>query len=523
MEGTIDPRPGRTWESKGSHYVWTPSPDVIDRANVTRLMRRHGIAGYRELIARSTSDIVWFWNAVIEDLGISFSRPFDVTLDASRGIPWCRWFVGGSINLADHCLDRHARSSRRGHPAVIWEGEDRTVRRLSYGELDAASCRLAGALRKLGVKRGDRVGLFLPMVPEAVAAFFACAKIGAVGIPIFSGFGAPAVAARLNDSQAVVLVTADVTFRRGKAIPLEPVAREAAALCPSVRHVIVARSRHAAAETAHYAGHLDWEQLVANEPAECPTEPLDPESPLMIAYTSGTTGPPKGAVHVHGGFLVKIAQEVAHQVDMQPDDVLYWVTDLGWIMGPWELVGGLAAGGTVVLAEGVPDYPAPDRLWSLVERHGVTILGVSPTLVRSLARYGIEPVRSHGLTSLRILASTGETVGPRVLAVAVRERGPRAASDHQPHGRNRGRRLPAIRLADHAAQTNVRGRPGIGDVRGSVRRGRQAHALGRRRTGLHQAVARDDPRDLGRPRTLYHHVLVAMAGYLGPRRLGLDR
>jgi acetyl-CoA synthetase len=396
------------------NYVWTPAPDVIERANITRFMRRHGIADYRELIARSTADIEWFWGAVIEDLDIAFDRPYDAILDTTRGIPWSRWFVGGSINLAHQCLDRHARSSRRDRAAVIWEGEDGTVRRLSYAHLQAETCRLAGAMRGLGIGRGDRVGLFLPMVPEAVVAFLACAKIGAISIPIFSGFGATAVATRLEDGQAIALITADVSFRRGKAIHLEPVAREAADACPSVRHVIVARSRRGTADEGAIPDvrHIDWDEMVATEPAECPTEPLDPETPMMIIYTSGTTGRPKGAVHVHGGFLVKIAQEAAHQADMHADDVLFWVTDLGWIMGPWELVGALAAGGTVVLAEGVPDYPAPDRLWSMVERHGVTILGVSPTLIRALIKHGLEPVRSHDLSRLRILASTGEPWDP---------------------------------------------------------------------------------------------------------------
>jgi acetyl-CoA synthetase len=207
------------------------------------------------------------------------------------------------------------------------------------------------------------------------------------------------------------MITVDASFRRGRPIPMEQVAAEAAEACPSLQHLIVSQ-RRGAARGSDPIRHFDWDDLVATESDDCPSEPLDPESPLMIAYTSGTTGRPKGAVHVHGGFLVKIAQEVAHQVDMHEDDHLHWVTDLGWIMGPWELVGGLAAGGTVLLAEGVPDYPAPDRLWSLVERHEVTILGVSPTLIRGLMRHGLEPVRSHDLGRLRILASTGEPWDP---------------------------------------------------------------------------------------------------------------
>jgi len=393
-------------------YVWKPSPAVVERSNIGRFMSRHGIAGYRDLVGRSTGDIEWFWNAVVEDREIEFFRPFDTILDASGGIAWSRWFVGGAVNLAHHCLDRHARSARRDRTAVVWEAENGEVRRLSYHELHAETCRLSNALKRLGIGRGDSVGLFLSMIPEAVVAFLACAKIGAVAIPIFSGFGAAAVAARLDDAGAKLLITIDASVQRGRAIPMEQVAADAAGACLTLRHVIVARGRRGAEIAPHAGRYLDWDDLLASEPDECPSEPLDPESPLMIAYTSGTTGRPKGAVHVHGGFLVKVAQEVAHQVDMHEDDHLFWVTDLGWIMGPWEIVGGLAAGGTVVLSEGAPDHPAPDRLWSIVERHGVTILGVSPTLIRALMRHGLEPLRSHDLSGLRILASTGEPWDP---------------------------------------------------------------------------------------------------------------
>jgi acetyl-CoA synthetase len=392
-------------------YVWNPTELIVERSNITRFMRAHGISCYHDLVDRSIADIAWFWGAVVEDLGIQFFRPYDTLLDLSRGVPWSRWFLGGAINLADHCLDRHARSAARDRIAVCWEGEDGAIRRLSYAELHGETCRLANALKRLGIVQGERIGLFLPMVPEAAIAFLACAKIGAVVVPIFSGFGAQAVAARVNDCQARAMITVDSSFRRGRPIPMEQVAAEAAEACPSLQHLIVSR-RRGAARGPDPIRHLDWDDLAATEAGDCPSQPLDPESPLMIAYTSGTTGRPKGAVHVHGGFLVKIAQEVAHQVDMHEDDHLHWVTDLGWIMGPWELVGGLAAGGTILMAEGVPDYPAPDRLWSLVERHEVTILGVSPTLIRGLMRHGLEPVRSHDLGRLRILASTGEPWDP---------------------------------------------------------------------------------------------------------------
>jgi acetyl-CoA synthetase len=394
------------------NYLWRPSPAAVETSNIGGFMKRHGIGGYAELVRRSTADIEWFWTAVLDDLGIEFSRPFDALVDASRGIAWSRWFVGGAINLAHHCLDRHAKSARSEHLAIVWEGEDGSVRRLSYRQLYAETCRLASALRRLGIGQGDAVGLFLPLIPEAVAGLLACAKLGAIAVPIFSGFGASAVATRLADAGAKALLTAQSSSRRGHPVPMEQVAADAVAACPSVRHVIVTRGCAATTNTPLLDGHLDWQDLVSKEPDEYPSAALDPETPFMIAYTSGTTGRPKGAVHVHGGFLVKIAQEVAHQVDMHADDTLLWVTDLGWIMGPWELVGGLASGGTIVLIEGVPDYPSADRLWSIVERHRVTILGVSPTLVRALMKHGDEPVRSHDLSRLRNLASTGEPWDP---------------------------------------------------------------------------------------------------------------
>ena len=388
-------------------YAWRPTREVAERSNVGRFMRRHGIADYHELVRRSTGDVGWFWDAVVRDLGIEFDRPYDRVFDDSRGIAWTTWFPGGRVNVARNCVERHARSHRRGQAAVVWEGEDGSVRRWTYGELDEQTSRFANALRSLGVEKGDRVGLFLPMIPEAVAAFMGCARVGAVAVPIFSGFGAPAVAARLGDAAARVLVTTDGFLRKGGVVDTKKVADEAVASVPSLRHVVVVHrlGRGGPTRTGFEVG---WDEVTAAQPGASEAEPTDAEDPFLIAYTSGTTGKPKGAVHVHGGFLVKIAQEVAYQVDLQDGDVLHWVTDLGWIMGPWAIVGGLALGGTIFLYEGAPDHPGSDRLWAMVERHGVTILGISPTLVRSLMKHGEAPVKRHDLSRLRILASTGE-------------------------------------------------------------------------------------------------------------------
>jgi acetyl-CoA synthetase len=398
-----------------SNVVWSPSEDYVERANVTRFMRSYGIASYEELVERSTGDISWFWDAVVRDLGLEFFTPYERVVDVSRGVPWATWFGGATVNLAHNCVDRWAERTPDAL-AVVWEGDEGpeagAVRRVTYAELREMSDRLAHGLRSLGVGPGDAVGIFLPMAPETVAVTLACAKIGAVYLPIFSGYAPDAVATRLADAEAKVLITADGFSRRGKAVPMKETADAAADMVPSVRRVIV--WDRSGRRDLPWSGGRDvrWDELLAAQPARFETEPLDPEHPLFIAYTSGTTGRPKGSVHVHGGFLVKIAEEVAYQVDLHRGETLFWVTDLGWIMGPWEIVGAGALGATVFLFDGAPNHPAPDRLWDMVERHRLTTLGVSPTLIRALIPAGDEHVARHDLSSLRILGSTGEPWNP---------------------------------------------------------------------------------------------------------------
>jgi acetyl-CoA synthetase len=393
------------------NVVWSPSEDYVARANVTRLMRAHGIGSYEELVKRSQDDVEWFWEAVVRDLQIEFYEPFRQVLDESEGKPWAKWFVGGQINLAHNCVDRWAERTP-DKVAVIWEGEEASTRHVTYRELHEMANRLAGSLRELGVGAGDSVGIFMPMAPETVAVTLACAKLGAVYLPIFSGYGADAVATRLQDAQAKVLITADGTTRRGKVVPMRETSEEAVASCPSVQHLVVwARLGRSDLPWQHGRDHR-WEDLLERQSASFETERLDPEHPLFIAYTSGTTGRPKGSVHVHGGLLVKLAEEVAYQADLHQDEILFWVTDLGWIMGPWEIIGAGALGATVFLFDGAPNHPGPDRIWDMVERHQITTLGISPTLIRSLIPAGDEMVNRHDLSSLRILGSTGEPWNP---------------------------------------------------------------------------------------------------------------
>jgi len=391
-------------------FAWTPSHDYVEHANVTRFMRAHGIATYADLVRASQDDIEWFWDAVVADLGIEFFEPYRAVVETPKGIAWPIWFRGSTINLTHNCVDKWAERTP-GARALVWEGEDGATRTLTYADLRREVDRLANALASIGIGAEDKVGIFMPMIPENAVAIYACSKLGAVWLPIFSGFAAGAVASRLQDADVDLLITADGFYRRGSEVPMKEIADEAVAASSTVKHTIV--FRRLGREIPWQEGRdLDWATLVAEQPDERAPERLDAEHPLFIAYTSGTTGRPKGVVHVHGGFLVKIAEEVAYQVDLHPDDLLFWFTDMGWIMGPWEVIGAHANGGAVLLYEGAPDHPGPDRLWSLVADHGVTILGVSPTLVRALIPHGDDLVRRHDLSSLRILASTGEPWNP---------------------------------------------------------------------------------------------------------------
>jgi acetyl-CoA synthetase len=371
--------------------VWTPDEATLAHANVARLMRRVGARDYRELVRRSAEQPEWFWPEAVADMGLEFSRPWERVADTSRGPEWATWFVGGRLNIAWNCVHRWA-ASRPRDVGAVFRGEDGTRRDLTFAQLSEQVTRLAEALVRLGVRPGDRVALYLPMSPEVAIASHACAHVGAVQVPIFSGFAAPAVAERLRDSEAKVAVTAEVSLRRGREVPMRTILEEARREAPSVEHVVVS----------------PWDELIADCPGTLEPLQVDSEHPYLLAYTSGTTGRPKGVVHVQGGFLVSIAREVAYQADAHPDDVLHFATDMGWIMGPWTVVGGGAMGATLVFAEGAPDFP-PDRLWRLVEEERVSILGCSPTLIRSLVPHG-EP--RADLSSLRVIVTTGEPWNP---------------------------------------------------------------------------------------------------------------
>lgn len=394
-----------------SDVIWQPSAEWMERARMTRFIERCGLNSLEELQAKAAVDPAWFWEQAVADLQIDWYEPPAQILDLSGGTPWATWFRGARMNLAHECVDKHVESHRRHKLAVVYEGEEGQSRSWTYWQLWIESNRLAHGLRALGVGRGDRVGIFLPMMPETVAAIMAVAKLGAIFTPIFSGYAPTAAASRLADCEAKVLITADGFFRRGKLVNMKAVADEAVALAPTVQRVVVVR--RAGNEVAWTEGRdIGYAELLAPQPRRFETERMDPEDPCMLIYTSGTTGRPKGAVHVHGGFPIKGAQDMAHCFDVGEQDMMMWFTDIGWMMGPWLIFGTLMLGSTMFLYDGAPDYPQPDRLWAMVERYGVSHLGLSPTVIRALAPHGTDWVERHDLSSLRVIGGTGEPWNP---------------------------------------------------------------------------------------------------------------
>ncbi|PYT16016.1 MAG: AMP-dependent synthetase [Acidobacteria bacterium] len=363
-------------------WIWEPSQEWIEAANVWRFLRRLGLRDREEFLRYSTSRIEEFWARMVEETGIAWFEPYRQVLDQSRGIEWSRWFTGGKLNLVHNCLDRYV---SRANPAIIWEGENGDRREISFADLHSDVNRLANYLRSLDLKEGDRVAMCMPMTPEVVTILYACLKLGLIVAPIFAGFGAGAIATRLADSGARVVFTAEHLERRGKRLPLAAKVREACARAPSVERIV-----------------LEWNG--AADPS--PTLHLDSEAPALLLYTSGTTGKPKGCVHTHAGALVQMSKEIHLAFDHKSADRFFWLSDIGWMMGPWTIIGNHNFGGTIFLYDGAPDYPTPDRLWRMVDDHGITTLGVSPTAIRLLMR--TSNPGAYKLDSLRLLGSTGE-------------------------------------------------------------------------------------------------------------------
>ncbi|HEY9382879.1 MAG TPA: acetate--CoA ligase [Gemmatimonadales bacterium] len=371
-------------------------------------------AGTVELYRLAATDRLGFWEEQARML--EWSRPWSAVLDWNP--PHAQWFVGGQLNVSVNCLDRHLQGPRRNKAALIWEGEPGDRRTLTYWELAREVNRAAAALRGLGVRRGDRVAIYLPMIPEAAIAMLACARIGAVHSVVFGGFSAESLRDRINDAKAEVLITADGGYRRGQVVPLKRFADEALTACPTIRHVLVVRRRAGADGDEAFATMQEgrdhwWHRLLDAAPLHAEPEVMDAEDLLFILYTSGTTGKPKGIVHTTGGYLVQAAATTKYVFDLREEDVFWCTADIGWVTGhSYVVYGPLANGATVLMYEGAPDWPERDRFWSLVERYGVTVFYTAPTAIRAFMKWGAEHPGRHELGTIRLLGSVGEPINP---------------------------------------------------------------------------------------------------------------
>ena len=395
-------------------FAWLPSPDTIARSNLTAFLRHSGLDDLPSLQHRADADPAWLMEQVLGFCDFRFYKPYERMLDTSRGIEWARWCVGGTTNIVLNCIDRHRGTPTWDRTFITWEGEDPKTpgarRELSYREFDAELCRLAGALEALGVERGDRVGLYMPNVPETFIAFFAVLKLGAVVMPLFSGFGPQPLVARLNDGEAKVVLTVDGTWRRGSPGAMKSVLDEALASAPSVEHVLVLRHLGAAAPCPMTPGRdLDWADAVAVQPAARATAEMAADDAAVLLYTSGTTGKPKGCVWTHVGFLGSMVTRDMHICgDFRSTDRFFFMSDMGWMVGAMCACIPSYFGGSLLVAEGTPDYPDTGRFWRLLQDHRVTYLGVAPTLIRGLMRHGDQDVERYDLSALRITVSGGE-------------------------------------------------------------------------------------------------------------------
>jgi acetyl-CoA synthetase len=368
------------------------------------------IASDETIYTRADRDPEAFWASFAQEL--EWMRPWSRVLEWKP--PHAKWFVGGQLNVSVNCLDRHVRTARRNKAAIIWEGEPGDRRTLTYFDLHREVCQFANVLKGLGVERGDRVALYLPLVPELAIAMLACARIGAVHSVVFGGFSAESLRDRINDAGARLLVTADGGYRRGNMVPLKQMADEALAETPSIEHVVVVARGGARVSAAMREGRDLWyHELMVSASSRCEPEAMDAEDMLYILYTSGTTGKPKGIVHTTGGYLVGVYATTKWVFDLKDDDVYWCTADIGWVTGhSYVVYGPLANGATVVMYEGAPDWPAKDRLWEIVERHGVTVFYTAPTAIRAFMRWGTQWPAQRDLSSLRLLGSVGEPINP---------------------------------------------------------------------------------------------------------------
>ncbi|MDQ3062271.1 MAG: AMP-binding protein, partial [Acidobacteriota bacterium] len=415
---------------EAQEIAWQPTQDVIERAQLTRFMKQIGVLTFDELYQYSINETEKFTEEVLKFLDIRFNPPYQKLLDTSDGAAFPHWCVGAGLNIVSHCVDRWQSDDMRDQPAIIWEGEEGEVRQVSYAKLQKQVEYCAAGLRLNCLGKGDAIGIHLPMMIETVVALLAIGRIGAIAVPVFSGYGIEAISSRMNAVEAKALITCLSFPRRGKDFNSFEIAKEAISSCPTIEKLVVVTRNNeitmfsVGVNSKSDNPHITNEKFIyfnelrelgeIDKKAKTLTylEPTNAEDPLIILYTSGTTGKPKGIAHTHCSFPIKAAQDMAFGTDVGKGTRISWITDIGWMMGPWLIYGALINGATICIYDGAPDYPAPDRMWEFSQKHKVEILGISPTLVRALATHGDDLPKKHDLSSLRAFASTGEPWNP---------------------------------------------------------------------------------------------------------------
>jgi acetyl-CoA synthetase len=394
---------------KMNQAVWFPDEEYKRSTRLYQWMQSLGYSDYESFYQQSIQDIGWFWQEAERAVGFQWMKPYTEVLDLANGIPFPNWFAGGTCNVVESALTRWTQQDTKTQPALIWEGENGDSKQYTYEELHNWVCRVANGLQKLGIEKGDRITIYMPMIPETAVAMLAAMKIGAIVSPIFSGFAADAIVTRVQAAKSKMIITADGFARRGKTVSLKQEVDLAMIHCPTVEKVVIVK--HARNDYTPQSYDFSWRVLEQEDILETSVE-MKADDPLMLIYTSGTTGKPKGTVHTHAGFPLKSAFDAGFGMNVKQGDRILWVTDMGWMMGPFLLFGSLLNGATMVMYEGVPDYPQPNRLWEMVDKYQITHLGISPTLIRSLMTKGDEWVAKHSLQSLQVIGSTGEPWNP---------------------------------------------------------------------------------------------------------------
>ncbi|PGD07832.1 AMP-binding protein [Bacillus wiedmannii] len=390
--------------------VWFPTEEYKEKTRLYGWMKSLGYEDYETFYNKSIEETDWFWGEAEKAVGYQWMKPYTEVLDLENGTPFAQWYNGGTCNVVESVLSRWlADDETRTQPALQYEGENGTSKSFTYEELDNWVSRVANGLKHAGIEKGDRVTIYMPMIPETVVAMLAVMKIGAIISPIFSGFASDAVMTRVQAAGSKMIITADGFSRRGKVVSLKDEVDKACEHCPTVEKVVIVR--HAGNDFTPHNYDFSWSALEKEKPFTH-AEEMNSDDPLMLIYTSGTTGKPKGTVHTHAGFPLKSAFDAGFGMNIKQGDRVLWVTDMGWMMGPFLLFGSLINGATMVMYEGVPDFPEADRLWETVDKYEITHLGISPTLIRALMAKGDEYVNKHSLKSLEVFASTGEPWNP---------------------------------------------------------------------------------------------------------------